>query len=240
MAIKNTIFVFIFFISFQISKAQEVIKVMEIDTLITDKKCCDVSMCKGKNWAAAEYRYIVNPAKSTVTELNGLGFVLDEQAAEFGIKFGMFPKIFYYQQLGTLTNGNYSSVHGIGLKEKYQHDFIKSEAIILAPYVELGGGFYQLSLVKNVNGNSISTAASNQISETRLNNLSVTGDLGLNVGYSFIAFNARVSLTANGGYMTNLPSNWNTGHSLAFKEKLDLSSLYFGGRISVSLFDCCN
>ncbi|MBK8547307.1 MAG: hypothetical protein IPL63_07920 [Saprospiraceae bacterium] len=126
------------------------------------------------------------------------------------------------------------------MKEKYQHDFIKNQAIVLAPYIEIGGGFYQLSLVRNVNGNSFSTAVNNQTSETRLNNFSVTGDLGLNVGYSFLLLNTRVTLTANGGYMTNLPSNWNTGHSLAFKEKLDLSSLYFGGRLSVNLFDCCN
>ncbi|MBK6564332.1 MAG: hypothetical protein IPG18_03890 [Saprospiraceae bacterium] len=240
MAFKNLLYIFIFTSVWHFSNAQEIVNVIETDSFMSDKKCCDMSMCKGKNWVTAEYRYILNPAKSTVSELSALGFVLDEQASEVGIKFGAFPKIFYYQQLGSLTNGNYTSIHGIGLKEKYQHDFIKNQAIVLAPYIEIGGGFYQLSLVRNVNGNSFSTAVNNQTSETRLNNFSVTGDLGLNVGYSFLLLNTRVTLTANGGYMTNLPSNWNTGHSLAFKEKLDLSSLYFGGRLSVNLFDCCN
>ena len=106
------------------------------------------------------------------------------------------PKIFYYQQLGSLTNGNYTSIHGIGLKEKYQHDFIKNQAIVLAPYIEIGGGFYQLSLVRNVNGNSFSTAVNNQTSETRLNNFSVTGDLGLNVGYSFLLLNTCLLYTS--------------------------------------------
>lgn len=218
---------------------QDIVVEMPKDTMMDAKKCCDMVMMKPKHWITAEYRYYLNPAGGTITELSGQGFVLDEEASEIGVKFGQFPKIFYYQQLGTLTNGNYSAIHGLGLKEKYQIDVIKNPAVVLAPYIELGAGFYQLSLSKGVTNNSIVSAINGQVTENRLNNFSITGDLGLNLGYAFKMLGAEITITANGGYMTNLPSNWKTGHSLAFKEKLDLSSLYFGGRVSVALIECC-
>lgn len=236
----NAIFFFLTFLTTSLSVlAQDIVVEMPNDSMMHDEKCCDMNMMKPKHLVTAEYRYYLNPAGGTISELSGQGFILDEEASEIGVKFGQFPKIFYYQQLGTLTNGNYSAIHGIGLKEKYQIDLIKNPAIVVAPYVELGAGFYQLSTSRGVNNNSIDLALNGQVTESRLNNFSITGDLGLNLGYAFRMLGAEITIIANGGYMTNLPSNWKTGHSLAFKEKLDLSSLYFGGRVSVALIECC-
>lgn len=236
----NTYFILLTFLTTSFSVfAQDIVVEMPNDSMMHDKKCCDMNMMKPKHLVSAEYRYFLNPAGGTISELSGQGFILDEEASEIGVKFGQFPKIFYYQQLGTLANGNYSSIHGIGLKEKYQIDLIKNPAVVVAPYIELGAGFYQLSLSKGVTNNSIVLALNGQVTESRLNNFSITGDLGLNLGYAFQMLGAEITIIANGGYMTNLPSNWKTGHSLAFKEKLDLSSLYFGGRVSIALIECC-
>lgn len=219
--------------------AQDVVMAMSKDSTMDDKKCCDMTKVKPKHWVTAEYRVYINSAAGTINELKAAGFILDEQATEIGVKFGQFPKLFYYQQLGTLQNGNYSSIYGLGLKEKYQHDILKSPSFVLAPYIELGAGFYQLSVVRNVSNNSINSAMNGSVSEVRLDNFSITGDLGLNLGFAFDLLGTNITINANGGYLTNLPSNWKTGHSLAFKEKLDLSSFYFGGRISMALADCC-
>lgn len=218
---------------------QEMIMEIEKDTMIINKSCCETCMSSQKHWVTAEYRIYTNPAKTTATELGSIGFLLEEQATEIGVKFGQFPKIFYYQQLGTLENSNYSSIYGLGLKEKYQYDLIKNPNIVLAPYLEVGAGFYYLSMVRNVNSSSYISPANNQIDQTKLDNFSITGDLGLNLGYAFTISNIHFGLTANGGYMTNLPSNWKTGQSLAFREKLDLSSLYYGLKLSLSLANCC-
>ncbi|MFZ1704052.1 MAG: hypothetical protein WAT79_06875 [Saprospiraceae bacterium] len=219
--------------------AQEIVMEKSIDSMIINKTCCDTVICKPKPWVTAEYRTYNNPAKSTVKELSSAGFLLDEHGTEIGIKFGQFPKIFYYQQLGSLENTNYSSIYGIGLKEKYQYDFIKNPAIVLAPYLEVGAGFYFLSLVKNVNNNSYTSPNNNLLSQSKFENFSITGDLGLSIGYEFNLGNTSIGITGNGGYMTNLPSNWKTGHSLAFKEKVDLSSVYYGVRLSIGLSNCC-
>lgn len=209
------------------------------DSVMMEKKCCDMSEMKDKHIVSAEYRQYLNPAKGTVSELAQNGFILDEQAMEFALKFGNFPKLYYYQQLGTLSNSQYVSLYGIGLKEKYQRDFIKHPNILVAPYLEVGIGFYQLSVTRNVNSNSIQSALSGQIEENRIDNFSVTGDLGLQLGFSFGFLGSNVHISAVGGYQTNLPSNWKTGHSLAFREKLDLSSAYFGGKLSVTMPCCC-
>ena len=212
---------------------------MEKDSSMMEKKCCDITKMKDKHIVTAEYRQYLNPAKGTVSELAQNGFILDEQAMEFALKFGNFPKLYYYQQLGTLAGDQYVSLYGLGLKEKYLKDFVKHPNIIVAPYVEVGIGFYQLSVTRNVNSNSIQSALNGQIQENRLDNFSITGDLGLQLGFTFGILGSQVHLSAVGGYQTNLPSNWKTGHSLAFKEKLDLSSAYFGGKLSVYLVGCC-
>jgi hypothetical protein len=221
--------------------SQDVVVTMSNDSMMTKNMtaCCDSADVKQKPWVSVEYRVYLDPAKTTRNELSAAGFSLDQQASEIAVKFGQFPKIFLYQQLGTLTNSNYTSLYGFGLKEKYQRDLIKHPAIVLAPYIELGAGYYQLTTVRNINGNSTSSSFSGNIQENKISNFSFTGDLGLNLGYSFKMFGSTVSLTANGGYQTNLPTTWKSGYSLAFREKLDLSSLYFGGRIGISLNDCC-
>lgn len=236
---KIIIKVFILLFIPGITFTQETIDVMVKDTMMKEKKCCDMMKMKEKHFVSVEFRQYINPAKGTANELAQSGYVLDEQATEIALKFGQFPKLYYYQQLGTLTNNQYVSITGFGLKEKYQRDFVKHPAITVAPYLEVGLGFYQLSATKNISGNSIQTALNGNSNEVRLDNFSITGDLGLQLGGAFSISGTKIHIAAVGGYQTNLPSSWKSGHSLAYKEKLDLSSAYFGGRLSVFLIECC-
>lgn len=222
-----------------ITFAQDTMTVIVKDSMMKEKKCCDMMKMKEKHLVSVEFRQYINPANGTVNELAQSGYVLDEQATEIALKFGQFPKIYYYQQLGTLTNNQYVSITGFGLKEKYQRDFVKHPAITVAPYLEIGLGFYQLSATNNISGNSIQSALNGISDEVRLDNFSITGDLGLQLGGAFSISGTKIYISAIGGYQTNLPSSWKSGHSLAYKEKLDLSSAYFGGRLSVFLVDCC-
>ena len=154
--------------------SQDVVVTMSNDSMMTKNMtaCCDSTNVKQKPWVSVEYRVYLDPAKTTRNELSAAGFSLDQQASEIAVKFGQFPKIFLYQQLGTLTNSNYTSLYGFGLKEKYQRDLIKHPAIVLAPYIELGAGYYQLTTVRNVNGNSTSSSFSGNIQENKISNFS--------------------------------------------------------------------
>lgn len=212
----------------------------------TDLVVIDSSMtmkCEScyKNTVSAGGRYYFSPLKNSVTSLGSNGFVLDETALEYQVRLFNLPKIFYYQQLGTLTNTNYVSVTGFGVKEDLRYNIIKNSTVTLAPYVELGGGYYRMNIAKGVVSNSISSVLGSEVENYFLDNFVLSGDLGLEIGVGFKIEDRRLNVLFNGGYMANVPAQWRMAGSLAFKEKLNFSSPYAGVtlRLEMECKDCC-
>ncbi|MBK7635527.1 MAG: hypothetical protein IPJ13_15550 [Saprospiraceae bacterium] len=105
------------------TKMKEEMKV-STDTSMTCSDCdCNIISVGGK--------YYFNTLSNTRTTLSNSGFILDQEAIEYQVRLYNLPKIFYYQQLGTLNNTNYVSVTGIGLKEDFRFPVFKSSAFIL-------------------------------------------------------------------------------------------------------------
>ena len=216
---------------------------MELETIMkdtTDSKaccsmknhssCCSDSCCGPcyKNILSVGGKYFVNPLGNTRTLLAENGFILDEYALEFQVRLYNLPKIFYYQQLGTLDRGKYSSVTGIGVKEDIRWNIIKNSPFFFTPYIEFGAGYYRMNIVKGVKGNSITSVLTNEVETNYAENFVLTGDVGIDLGVGFKLNQSRLSILFNGGYMTNVPSEWRLAGSLAFKEKINLSSPYVG------------
>ncbi len=204
----------------------------------TTKMCCDMASMPKENLISVDVRYYFSPLASTVTDLLPLGYSLEEGAFEVGIRFRNFPKIYYYQQLGNISDVQYVGVNGFGIKERIQFSLLKNSPFSIIPYLEGGIGYYRLTAVNNVNGNSFATVFNAQTQSVSLDNWGFTGDAGLHLGYTFSIVDRDVQISLNGGYQTNLPSQWSLAQSLSFREKMDLSSPYFGGKIRVSL-PCC-
>jgi len=216
--------------------AQDVMK----DQAMADstKMCCDMAKMPKENLISVDVRYYFSPLASTVTDLLPLGYSLEETAFEVGIRFRNFPKIYYYQQLGNISDVQYVGVNGFGIKERIQFPVLKNSAFTVTPYLEGGVGYYRLTAVNNVNGNSFATVFNAQTQSVSLDNWGFTGDAGLLLGYSFSIADRDIQLSLNGGYQTNLPAQWSLAQSLSFREKMDLSSPYAGGTIRISL-PCC-
>jgi len=184
-----------------------------------------------------DFRVYNNTLKSNRTLLAANGFVLDKEAIEIGIKFGYLPKIYYFQQLGTLSvGGNFPSVTGFGLKERLALNLLKPEShFVLMPYVEVGAGYYKMNFYRGVSDNTIQTVAQGQISHDAIDAFTATIDLGLNLGFWFKLANRKITLVANGGFQANTNDQWRIGSALAFKEKLNLASPYVGLNFGISM-----
>jgi hypothetical protein len=97
-----------------------------------------------------------------------------------------------------------------------------------------------MNIVKGVTSNSITSVLASQVETHTLDNFIVSGDVGLDLGYRFKIDHRSVSLVLNGGYISNIPSQWRLGGSLAFKEKINLTSPYAGVSIRLDMHctDC--
>ncbi|HRO08828.1 MAG TPA: hypothetical protein PK047_08160 [Saprospiraceae bacterium] len=201
---------------------------------INENKCSTSGSCCGtkyKNIISFGGKYFFSPLGNTRTLLADNGFILDEEALEFQVRLYNLPKVFYYQQLGTLDKGRYSSVIGIGVKEDLRWNIIKNSPFFFTPYIELGAGYYRMNLVKGINGNSITSVLNSSVETNYAENFVITGDIGVDLGVGFKLDRTRLSILVNGGYLTNVPSEWRLAGSLAFKEKINMSSPYVGATI---------
>jgi hypothetical protein len=205
---------------------------MIVDTMMKkDQKHCNIISVGGK--------YFSNSLKNTRTTLSENGFLLDQEAFEYQVRLYNLPKIFYFQQLGTLTNTNYASITGFGVKEDLRLTLLKNSNFVITPYLELGGGYYRMNIAKGVKSNSISAVLGSQVENYFLDNFVISGDIGLDLGFGFNVDKRRFSIIFNGGYISNFPTEWRLASSLAFKEKINLSSPYAGVTLRLDM-KCSN
>jgi hypothetical protein len=207
-------------------------KMMTIDSSMTSSCCANCY----SNIVSVGGKYYFNTLGNTRTLLGDNGFLMDQEAFEYQLRLYNLPKIFYFQQLGTLTNTNYASVTGIGLKEDFRWNIFKnSKHFILAPYIELGGGYYRMNIVKGVGPNSITSVLNSSVENYFVDNFVLSGDVGLDLGFGFDIEDKRLNIIFNGGYITNVPSQWRLAGSLAFREKINLASPYAGVTVRLDI-----
>ena len=208
-------------------------KIMMLDST---KSCCASCYC---NLISVGGKYYFNTLGNTRTILANNGFIMDQEAFEYQVRLYNLPKIFYFQQLGSLTNNNYASVTGFGVKEDIRWNVFKNSNFILTPYVELGGGYYKLNIAKGVTSSSISSVLTSTVENYSIDNFVFSGDIGIDLGIGFNVDDKRFSIIANGGYITNYPAEWRLAGSLAFKEKVNLGSPYAGVTLRLEM-DCAS
>jgi hypothetical protein len=228
------LFIFCGSLAYAQNIAVDTSKMMSKDSSMATSTCANC-YC---NIVSVGSKYYFNTLGNTRTLLGNNGFQMDQEAFEYQLRLYNLPKIFYFQQLGTLTNSNYASVTGIGLKEDFRWNVLKkSKHFILAPYVELGGGYYRMNIVKGVGSSSISSVLNSNVENYFVDNFVLSGDVGLDLGFGFDIEDKRLSVIFNGGYITNIPE-WRLAGSLAFREKINLASPYAG--VTVRLDMNCN
>jgi hypothetical protein len=234
---RHLLFAFIFVAtSFSITAQETTIapmddKMMEMDST---KSCC--TNCYS-NLVSVGGKYYFNTLGNTRTTLAANGFLMDQEAFEYQFRLYNLPKIFYFQQLGVLTNENYASVTGFGVKEDLRLPIFKNSNFILTPYIEVGGGYYRMNIAKGITSNTISTVLNSNVENYFLDNFVVSGDVGLDLGFGFTFDNKRLNVIFNGGYIANYPTEWRMAGSLAFREKINLSSPYAGVTVRLEM-DC--
>ncbi|MBK9733559.1 MAG: hypothetical protein IPO92_00775 [Saprospiraceae bacterium] len=225
---KSLLFIFIISFYFAPLAAQDTMKIKS-DSALTCKSCfCNIVSVGGK--------YYFNTLKNTRKTLADNGFLMDQEAFEYQVRFYNLPKLFYFQQLGTLSDGNYTSITGVGLKEDIRFPLFKNSNFVVTPYVELGGGYYRMSIAKGVKSNTIASVLGSQVENYFLDNFVISGDLGLEIGYGFDIDDRRLSILFNGGIISNVPAEWRLASSLAFKEKINLTSPYAGVTVKLDFF----
>ncbi|MBK8624724.1 MAG: hypothetical protein IPN86_03825 [Saprospiraceae bacterium] len=237
---KNLIFTLIFIVTNSLlSVAQETtMTTMQDKMMLKDstENCC--TNCYS-NLVAIGGKYYFNTLGNTRTTLASNGFLMDQEAFEYQFRLYNLPKIFYFQQLGTLTNENYASVTGFGIKEDLRLPIFKNSNFILTPYIEVGGGYYRMNIAKGITSNTISTVLNSKVENYFLDNFVVSGDVGLDLGFNFTFDNKRLNVIFNGGYIANYPTEWRMAGSLAFREKINLASPYAGVTVRLEM-DCSN
>ena len=188
-------------------------------------------------------RYYTQPMTNTVTTLGNNLFDLEPTATEFFVKLHNLPKIFLYQQLGTLAGDNYASILGFGVKERIAIPILSKKVFHLKPYMEFGASYFSLKTAQGVQSNTISNVFQSSVITHNFDNFVFTGDVGLDMGFSFYVENTKMTVSLYGGYATNLPAEWRISHSLAFREKINLSTPYYGASIGIALKEeantCC-
>ncbi|HLO56395.1 MAG TPA: hypothetical protein VK169_19015 [Saprospiraceae bacterium] len=230
---RSILLLIVFFGCTQFSFAQDSLMV-KMDSSKTCANCYTKLVAVGG-------KYYVNSLNDTRNTLSANGFSLDQEAFEYQLRLFNLPKLFYYQQLGTLVNTNYASVTGFGLKEDIRFPLFKNSNFILTPYIEFGAGYYRMNIVKGVESNSVESVLDSEVENYFLDNFVFSGDIGLDLGFAFNVENKRFSVLFNGGYVTNYPTEWRLAGSLAFKEKITIGSPYAGVTFSMEMCDtnCC-
>ncbi len=232
---KNVIFAlltFILILNYSLAQDTTMLKkdmMIKSDTsMSTDARCY-------KNIISFGGKYYFNTLNNTRTTLADNGFILDQEAFEYQVRFYNLPKVFYYQQLGTLNKTNYVSVTGFGLKEDIRFPVFKNSNFIFTPYLEIGGGFYRMNIAKGVRSNAIASVLTSGVESLTLDNFVASGDIGIDLGFRFKVEDKTVSILFNGGYVSNFPTEWRLAGSLAFKEKINLASPYSGVTLRLDL-----
>jgi hypothetical protein len=221
----------------------EKIEVIEMagDSVSEKENCCASCYTSIVGFST---RYYTDAMNNTRTTLASNGLFLEQQALEYQLRLYNLPKIFFYNQIGNLNASRYVSVTGIGLKESLSYNFFKNSGFILAPYGELGVGYFNLHVTEGIGNNSISSALNGNLESISLDNFTVTADAGLSLGGRFVVGNARFSIMAHGGYIVNYPTQWRIASSLAFREKINIGSPYLGATIKLDLScngnNCCS
>lgn len=195
-----------------------------------------------KNTLSVGGKYLFSSAKNTRDLLASAGFTLDEPAVEYFLKYKDLPKLFFFQQLGTLNFGKYTSINGFGVKQDVKWNIIHTSNLRLAPYFEAGVGYFRLTTVDGIEDQSINSVLSGAVTQRTLDNISITGDVGLEIAFGFTFDNRRLMIAGNGGFMTNYPSQWRNAGSIAFNEKLAILSPYAGLTLSLDMCSeegCC-
>lgn len=232
---RSFLFLIIFITCAQFTNAQDSLMINS-----DSSKTC--SSCYSK-LVAVGGKYYFNSLNNTRELLSANGFSLDQEAFEYQLRLLNLPKLFYFQQLGTLVNTNYASVTGFGLKEDIRFPIFKNSNFILTPYIEFGAGYYRMNIVKGVTTNSVETVLDSEVENYYLDNFVFSGDVGLDLGFAFNVEDKRFSVTLNGGYITNYPTEWRLAGSLAFKEKITIGSPYAGITFSMDMMcqnNCCH
>jgi len=219
-----------------ISSPDKMIKTIVMDTTIEMSSCC--SNCF-RPIIQVGARYYTDAMTNTRATLANNGFILDQEAIEYQVRLYNLPKMFFYNQTGTLQSSRYASVIGFGFKENLKYNLIQSDNFFLEPYLEAGLGYFQLNIVEGIGGNSISSVLTEDLKSLSLGNFTATSDVGLSIGGRFTVGDTRFTLLAQGGYIVNYPTQWRAGSSLAFREKINIGSPYFGATIKMDL-SCSN
>jgi hypothetical protein len=233
--IMRTNFIVLIFLttSFFVTGQTMVVDNVRDSSLTMDNKSKYCNILKGG------FKYLFNSSKNTRDLLASAGYQLDQTANEFFIKYKDLPKVFYVQQLGTIKGGKYASLNGFGIKQDLRKSVFSTNNMFLTPYAEFGVGYYRLSLIEGIGENSSITATVDPSFQQRtLDNITVTGDVGLDLGFGFNFDNRRLMFILNGGFMTNFPTQWRSGGSIAYNEKLNILSPYAG--LSVAIDMNCN
>ncbi len=221
--------------------SEKMINSMELDTTIS-KTLCGAPCFRPIIQVGA--RYYTDAMSNTRTTLANNGFILDQEAIEYQVRFYNLPKMFFYNQTGTLQSSRYASVIGFGFKENLKYNLIQSENFFLEPFFEAGLGYFQLNIVEGIARNSIASVLTEDLKSLSLGNFTATGDVGMSIGGRFNVGNSRFTILAQGGYVVNYPTQWRAGSSLAFREKINIGSPYFGATIKLDLScsqnTCCS
>ncbi len=215
---------------------------MENDSMANSMNSCCADCYKPILEVGA--RYYTDAMTNTRMTLANNGFILDQEAIEYQLRIYNLPKIFFYNQTGTLQSSRYASVIGFGIKEQLKYNVIKNSNFIVEPYLEAGLGYFQLNIVEGIGGNSISSVLTQDLKSLSLGNFTVSGDMGLSIGGRFNIGNARFTMLGQAGYLVNFPTQWRVGSSLAFREKINIGSPYFGATVKLDLScggnSCCS
>ncbi len=208
-----------------------------VDTMSDDmKSCCqDNKNTFRKNLISVSGRYYFDALSSSRKLLSNNGFSINQAAYEYQVRLYNLPKVFFYDQRGSLSNGKYASVKGIGVKENLRWNILHNTIFTVAPYLELGAGYYRMSTYSNITSTSASTALNGQVQRNFVDNIALTGDLGLDLGVGINIENTRLNIIFSGGYIASVPSEWKIDGALAFGDKFEMGSPYAGVTLKLDL-----
>jgi hypothetical protein len=215
------------------SYGQDIVMVPPIDTMMKAEKpkyCNDLTF-QGK--------YFFNAASETQELLSSIGFNLNEPALELQIRYKNLPKLCYYHQIGTVVDGKGASIIGFSIKEDVRYSVINHRSYYVTPYIEVGGGYYRLTTVQNLAGTTTTSILTGKAQSHTVDALTITGDVGVDLGFGTHFDGRRLSLILSGGYMTNYPAQWSISNAYTLKEKFNILSPYVGIGLALEM-DCAS
>jgi len=132
---------------------------------------------------------------------------------------------------------NTADILGFGFNSGAEYRLVDSKYFFLNPGFTIGFDYYKMAFTEGLGFTNLGQVLNSDLKTYSATSFQLPVNIGLRTGVNFPIGERVVSVTVSGGYRLHIDnSNWNINDVVKLDDEINLSSLYFGLGVEMSLF----